>query len=158
MSNATPDYDSKVASSLTNVELEALKKKHFDETFDPEVVRSFVVDVKSGSGEKAMEPVTVVAHVAPAKRTTTLPVYEDSMWPSQATQKAERRRQRRKQRMCRGCGWWDRLTATQRVAVKLAIFFLLVGIIVGVAVGVTAATHGGVWSGNGQSKPLSGMD
>lgn len=78
------------------------------------------------------------------------PGKECTMWPSRAALKAQKREEKHKKS-------WNplhRLGKRQKLTAQIVIALLVIGAAVGIGVGVSRAVGGGVWSGNGQSKPI----
>lgn len=77
---------------------------------------------------------------------------ECKMWPSKQTlvqSRKEDARRKREGKMCGGCApvveFWDRFTKRQKLYIKIAIWFLVIGAVVAIAVGITAAVNGSVY-------------
>lgn len=80
---------------------------------------------------------------------------ECKMWPSKQTlmeQKQAEKKRRRELRGCAGCGplknWWSRFDKRQRLFIKIAIAFFVVGVLVAIGVGISKAVNGTYWANN----------
>lgn len=73
------------------------------------------------------------------------------MWPSRVTLQQRAIQEKRAKSWNPMC----RLTKKQKLAAQIIIALAIVGAAVGIGVGVSKAVHGGVWSGQGQSKPIA---
>jgi hypothetical protein len=73
-----------------------------------------------------------------------------TMWPSRATLKAKAREEKK----ARSWNPLSRLGKKQKLAAHIVIALIIIGAAVGIGVGVSKAVGGGVWSGQGQSKPI----
>jgi len=72
------------------------------------------------------------------------------MWPSRATLKAKKRQEKNAKSWNPLC----RLGKKQKLAAQIVIALVIVGAAVGIGVGVSRAVGGGVWTAQGQSKPI----
>lgn len=77
-------------------------------------------------------------------------VKECTMWPSRQTITEKRKMSRR----AKGCNLFRSLNSKQRLWAKIIIALVVVAAAVGLGVGISRAVGGGVWSGQGQSKPI----
>jgi hypothetical protein len=73
-----------------------------------------------------------------------------TMWPSRATLQQRAKEEKKAKSWNPLC----RLGKKQRLTAHIIIALVIVGAAVGIGVGVSRAVGGGVWSGQGQSKPI----
>ncbi|TID27809.1 gb [Venturia nashicola] len=74
-----------------------------------------------------------------------------TMWPSRVTLQNRAIQEKRAKSWNPMC----RLTKKQKLTAQIIIALAIIGAAVGIGVGVSKAVHGGVWSGQGQSKPIT---
>lgn len=74
-----------------------------------------------------------------------------TMWPSRVTLQQRAIQEKRAKSWNPMC----RLTKKQKLIAQIVIALAIIGAAVGIGVGVSRAVHGGVWSGQGQSKPIT---
>jgi hypothetical protein len=85
---------------------------------------------------------------------------ECTMWPSRKTLEQNRLAERKQKHGRRALGfanlrhWWATASPKQKWLLRGLLAFFVIGAIVAIAVGVTNAVHGGVYSGNGQSRQI----
>ncbi|OCK80414.1 hypothetical protein K432DRAFT_43914 [Lepidopterella palustris CBS 459.81] len=104
-------------------------------------------DLESGV---AMSATTTVS---PPKVSVDGRVKECTMWPSKQTM-MERAKARKRERG--GLNPMRNLSKKQKLWAKIFIALFIVAAAVGLGVGISRAVGGGVWAGNGKSKPIPG--
>ncbi|KAK6432194.1 hypothetical protein LTR95_011639 [Oleoguttula sp. CCFEE 5521] len=118
-------------------------------------------DLESGpatplSGNDELNPFTSKVSVDHNKECT--------MWPSRKTLELNRLAERKQKLGTKKMGFagtrhrWATATSRQKWIVRIALAVVVVGAIVAIAVGVTHAVHGGVYSGEGQTKQIGDGD
>jgi hypothetical protein len=76
---------------------------------------------------------------------------ECTMWPSRQAMMDKKKQTKR----ARGCNLFRNLNSKQRLWVKILIGLLVLGAAVGLGIGISKAVGGGVWAGDGKSKPIN---
>jgi hypothetical protein len=97
----------------------------------------------------------VESHVHLASTKSNVETTKDcTMWPSRATLKQRAIQEKTAKSWNPLC----RLTKKQKFAAHIVIALVIIGAAVGIGVGVSRAVGGGVWSGQGQSKPIPAVN
>jgi hypothetical protein len=73
-----------------------------------------------------------------------------TMWPSRAALKAKAKEEKK----AKSWNPLSRLGKKQKLAAHIVIALVIIGAAVGIGVGVSRAVGGGVWNGQGQTKPI----
>lgn len=84
------------------------------------------------------------------------------MWPSKNTLMQDQQARRKQKRSKRTLGgltgpvveFWNRFNKRQKLYIKIALAFILIGVAVAIAVGITVAVNGTVYAGENKSKEI----
>ncbi|KAF2857084.1 hypothetical protein K470DRAFT_159232 [Piedraia hortae CBS 480.64] len=122
-----------------------------------EKLAPFETDMESG----AATPLSINDE-NPFTNKVSVDIKECRMWPSRQTLVQQRQEEKRRRRADKGllsCApikdRWSNLSKRQRLAIRIVMAVLVVGILIAVGVGISAAVNGTYWKNGKQQEVVS---